>query len=112
MLIWVLKIVIISVIESMRNNPSIITTIKVHCHPSSTTSKDNNNSNLLDANRQVVLPPPPYDEYIIEGYKDIMLEEAEKLYNVLVDQVLCEVVNEMLPNNLQKLCHLRYLHYH
>ena len=48
----------------------------------------------MDANRQVVLPPSPYDGYIIEGCKAIMLEEAEKLYNVLVDQVLCEVVNE------------------
>ncbi len=26
--------------------------------------------------------------------KDIMLEEAEKLYNDIVDQILCEVVNE------------------
>ena len=27
-------------------------------------------------------------------YKDLMLEEAEKLYNDIVDQILCEVVNE------------------
>jgi hypothetical protein len=82
-LIWVLKIAIISVIESMRNNPEKYSALVYHNNdksslPSSTTSKYNN-SNLLDANRQVVLPPPPYDEYIIEGYKDIMLEEAEKL---------------------------------
>jgi hypothetical protein len=56
-------------------------------------SKDND-SNLLDASRRVVLPPPPYDGYIIEGCKAIMLEEAEKLYNVLVDQLVCEVINE------------------
>ena len=31
---------------------------------------------------------------MIEYYKDIMLEEAEKLYNDIVDQILCEVVNE------------------
>jgi hypothetical protein len=48
----------------------------------------------LDARRQVVLPPPPHDGYIIEYYKDIMLEEAEKLHNLLVDQIVCEVVNE------------------
>ena len=67
----------------------------------------------MDANRQVVLPPPPYDEYIIEGYKDIMLEEAEKLYNVLVDQLVCEVINEnvskhsaeAIPSSLPALLH-------
>ncbi len=53
-----------------------------------------NSSNLLDVSRQVILPPPPYDEYIIDGCKAIMLEEAEKLYNVLVDQLVCEVINE------------------
>jgi hypothetical protein len=31
---------------------------------------------------------------ISEYYKGIMLEEAEKLYNDIVDQILCEVVNE------------------
>ena len=30
----------------------------------------------------------------MEHYKDVMLEEAEKLYNDIVDQILCEVVNE------------------
>ena len=29
-------------------------------------------------------------------YKDMMLEEAEKLYNVLVDQLDCEVINESI----------------
>ncbi len=48
----------------------------------------------MNASRQVaVILPPPYDDYIIEYYKDIMLEEAEKLYNDIVDQILCEVVN-------------------
>ena len=40
------------------------------------------------------IPTPPYDYYVIEDYKAIVLEEAEKLYNVLVDQIVCEVVNE------------------
>jgi hypothetical protein len=31
---------------------------------------------------------------MIEDYKGIMLEEAEELYNDIVDQILCEVVNE------------------
>jgi hypothetical protein len=80
----------------MRNDPEKYSALVYHNNdnqnslPSSTTSKYNNN-NLLDANRQVVLPPSPYDEYIIEGCNAIMLEEAEKLYNVLVDQILCEV---------------------
>jgi hypothetical protein len=66
--------------------------------PSSIVSEDHN-SNLLNASRQtVILPPPPYDNYMIEYYKDIMLQEAEKLYNDIVDQILCEVVNENVTN--------------
>ena len=102
------KMAIISLIDSMRNNPEKYSVLIYHNNdnknslsssPSSLSlsirSKDNN-SNLLDArSRQViVLPPPPYDGYIIEYYKDRMLEEAEKLYNLLVDQIVCEVVNE------------------
>jgi hypothetical protein len=92
-----LKLAIISVIESMRNNPEKYSALAYHDNynrsSSSSASKDNN-SNLSDASRQIVLPPPPYDGPIIEYYKDILLEEAEKLYNVLVDQLVCEVVNE------------------
>jgi hypothetical protein len=94
-----LKLAIFSVIESMRNNPEKYSALGYHNNDnqnslsSSTRSKDTN-CNLLDASRQVVLPPPPYDGYIIEYYKDIMLEEAEKLYNLLLDQIVCEVVNE------------------
>ena len=79
----------------MRNNPEKYSTLVYHNNNNQnlpTRSKDHT-SNLL--NRQaVVLPPPPYDNYMIEYYKDIMLEEAEKLYNDIVDQILCEVVNE------------------
>jgi hypothetical protein len=53
--------------------------------------------NLSDAkwSRNVILTtPPPYDEYIIEDCKTVVLEEAEKLYNILTDQLLCEVINE------------------
>jgi hypothetical protein len=55
---------------------------------SSKTSIDNN-SNLVDMkmSREVILPPP-YDDYIIEHYKTMLLEEAEELYNVLVDQIV------------------------
>jgi hypothetical protein len=92
-----LKIAIISIIESMRNNPEKYSALVYHNNYNqsslSSISKDNN-SNLSDASRQVTLPPPPYDGYIIEHYKDTMLEEAEKLYNVLVDQLVCEVMNE------------------
>jgi hypothetical protein len=94
-----LKIAIISVIESMRNDPEKYSTLVYHNNYnqsplSSSTRSKGNNSNLSGASRQVILPPPPYDGYVIEHYKDILLEEAEKLYNVLVDQLVCEVVNE------------------
>ena len=92
-----LKLAIISVIESMRNNPEKYSALVYHDNYNrsslSSISKDNN-SNLSDANRQVILPPPPYDIYIIEDYKDTILEESEKLYNVIVDQLVCEVINE------------------
>jgi hypothetical protein len=107
-----LKLAIISVIESMRNNPEKYSTLIYHNNDksslsSSIRSKDNN-SNLLDASRQVALPPQPYNGYIIEYYKDIMLEEAEKLYNLLVDQLVCEVTNE----SISKQSTGAYLHYH
>jgi hypothetical protein len=53
-------------------------------------------SNLVDMkrSREVILPPPPCDNHIIEDCKTIVLEEAEKLYNDLVDQLVCEVINE------------------
>jgi hypothetical protein len=93
-----LKLAIISVIESMRNNPERYSALVYHNNYNqnslSPISKDNYNSNLSDTSRQVILPPPPYDGYIIEGYKDMMLEEAEKLYNVLVDKLVCEAINE------------------
>jgi hypothetical protein len=41
-----------------------------------------------------------YDDYTIGDYKAIVLEEAEKLYNVLVDQLVYEVVYEVSANNL------------
>ena len=44
--------------------------------------------------RPVAALPPPYDDNTIEYYKAILLEEANKLYNDIVDQILCEVVNE------------------
>jgi hypothetical protein len=31
---------------------------------------------------------------MIEHYKSTLFEESEKLYNDLVDQLVCEVVNE------------------
>jgi hypothetical protein len=90
-----LKIATTSVIESMRNNPEKYSALVHHDNDkSSLSSIKDNSSNLSDASRQVILPPPPYDGYIIEHYKDIILEEAEKLYNVLVDQLVCEVINE------------------
>jgi hypothetical protein len=75
----------------MRNKPDKYSSLVYHNNNdenSLSSSKDNSKSN-----RQL-LPPPPYDSYIIEHYKAILLEESEKLYNDLVDQLICEVVNE------------------
>jgi hypothetical protein len=84
----------------MRNDPEKYSALVYHDNDNqssiSSTRSRGNNGNLLDvkSSRQAVLPPPPYDEYIIEDYKAVVLEEAEKLYNVLVDQLVCEAVNE------------------
>jgi hypothetical protein len=95
---------IISVIKAMRNNPEEYSAFVYHNNNynqsplsslSSTTRSKGNNNKLSYSSRQVMtLPPPPYDEYIIEHYKDIILEETEKFYKILVDQLVCEVVNE------------------
>ena len=81
----------------MRSNPEKYSALVYHdnySQSSLSSASKTNNGNLSDASGQVVLPQPPYDGHIIEYYKDIMLEEAEKLYNVLVDQLVCEVINE------------------
>jgi chaperonin cofactor prefoldin len=94
-----LKLAIFSLIHSMRNDPEKYSALVYHNNDnqnslSSSTGSKHNNSNLSDPSRQVILPSPPYDGYIIEHYKYTMLEEAEKLYNDIVDHILCEVVNE------------------
>jgi uncharacterized protein YoxC len=94
-----LQLAIFSLIESMRSNPKKYSALVYHNNDNqssmSSTNKDNNSKQLgVKSSRQVILPPPPYDDYIVEDYKAIVLEEAEKLYNVLVDQLVCEVTNE------------------
>jgi hypothetical protein len=114
-----LNTAIFSLIEPMRDNLEKYSALVYHNNnnqnsssPSSTRSKDNN-SNLLNASRQVVvLPPPPYDNYMIEYYKDIMLEEAEKLYNDIVDQILGDVVNENVAKQSAETMSSSYLRYH
>jgi hypothetical protein len=90
-----LKLAIFSLIHSMRNNPEKYSASVYHNNdnqnPPSSTS---DNILSMKSSRQVILPPPPYDEYIIEDYKAIVLDEAEKLYNVLVDQLVCDVISE------------------
>ncbi len=81
-----LELASFSVIESMRASPDRYSSLVYHNNENS--SKDNNHSS-----RQI-LPPPPYDGYIIEHYKSTLFEESEKIYNGLVDQLVCEVVNE------------------
>ena len=81
----------------MRSNPEKYSYLVYHNNDKSSlssTSRDNNSNQLDVRSRQITLPSPPYDDYIIEGYKAIILEETEKLYNVLIDQLVCEAVNE------------------
>ena len=79
-----LQLAIFSLIQSVRNDPDKHSALVYHDNDnqssiSSSRSRDNN-SNLLGMksnSRQVILALPPYDEYIIEDYKAIVLEEAE-----------------------------------
>jgi cell division septum initiation protein DivIVA len=92
-----LKLAIFSLIHSMRSNPDKYTSLVYHNNDnqnsSSSSSRDNSNHKyLLEMSSK--LPPPPYDTYVIEDYKAIVLGEAEKLYNTIVDQLVCEVINE------------------
>jgi hypothetical protein len=84
-----LELAIFSVMESMRNKPDKYSSLVYHNNENS--SKDNSSHST----RQI-LPPPPYDSYIIEHYKSTLLEESEKLYNDLVNQLVCEVINESI----------------
>jgi hypothetical protein len=85
-----IELAIFCVIESMRTNPDKYSSLVYHNNENS--SNDNNHGN-----KQILLPPP-YDNYIIEHYKSTLLEESEKLYNGLVDWLVCEVVNESVTN--------------
>jgi chromosome segregation ATPase len=82
-----LELAVFSVIESRRTSPDKYSSLVYHNNENS--SKDNSSHST----RQI-LPPPPYDSYIIEHYKSTLLEESEKLYNDLVNQLVCEVINE------------------
>jgi len=76
-----------SVIESMRTNPDRYSSLVYH--------NNNENSGKENSHRSIqMLPPPPYDNHMIEHYKSTLFEESEKLYNDLVDRLVCEVVNE------------------
>ena len=87
-----LKLAIFSLIHSMRNNPDKYASLIYHNNHNQ--SKGDFNLSDTKWSRDVTLPPPPYDEYIIEDCKTIVLEESEKLYNILTDQLLCDVINE------------------
>src|SRR5919199_1379885 len=71
----------------MRTSPDKYSSLVYH-NNNENSSNDNSHSSI----RQIL--PPQYDAYIIEHYKSTLLEESEKLYNGLVDQLVCEVVNE------------------
>jgi hypothetical protein len=89
-----LKLAVFSLIHSMRTNPDKYTSLIYHNNDNQ--SKDGLNLSEMKWSRNVILTPPPYDEYIIEDCKTVVLEEAEKLYNILTDQLLCDVINENL----------------
>ena len=90
----------------MRANPDRYSSLVYH-NNNENSSKDNNNH----SSRQI-LPPPPYDGYIIEHYKSTLFEESEKLYNGLVDQLVCEVVNENVAKQSAETTPSSLPHYH
>ena len=88
-----LKLAIFSLVHSMRNNPDKYTSLIYRNNDNQ--SKDDFNLSDTSRSRNVILTtPPPYDEYIIEECKRVVLEEAEKLYNILTNQLLCDIINE------------------
>jgi hypothetical protein len=89
-----LELASFSVIESMRSSPDRYSSLVYHDNKKNP-SNDNNNHN--GSSRQI-LAPPPYDGYIIEHYKSTLSEESVKLYDGLVDWLVCEVVNENVTN--------------
>ena len=76
----------------MRTNPDKYTSLIYHNNDNQ--SKGDFNLSETKWSRNVILTPPPYDEYIIEDCKSVVLEESEKLYNILTNQLLCDVINE------------------
>jgi hypothetical protein len=79
-----------SVIESMRASPDRYSSLVYH--------NNENSSNDNGHNVRQILAPPPYDGYIIEHYKSTLSEESVKLYDGLVEHLVCEVVNESVAN--------------
>ena len=71
----------------MRTNPDKYSSLVYH-NNNENPGKDNSHRSIQ------MLPLPPYDNHIIEHYKSMLFEESEKLYNDLVDQHVCEVINE------------------
>ena len=102
-----LQLAIFSLIHSMRGDLEKYSALVYHNNDnrSSLSSKRSidNNGNLVDMkmSREVILPPAPYDDYIIEHYKTIVLEEAEELYNVIVDQIVNTLSDITIPQLLQ-----------
>jgi hypothetical protein len=80
-----LELASFSVIESMRTSPDMYSSLVYHNNEN---SSNDNGHNI----RQIL--PPPCDSCIIEHYKSTLFEESEKLYNDLVEHLVCEVVNE------------------
>jgi hypothetical protein len=89
-----LKLAVFSLIHSMRNNPDKYTSLIYHNNDNDSQSKGDFNLSDRKWSRHTILPYPPYDEYIIEDCRTVVLDESEKLYNILTDQLLCDVINE------------------
>jgi hypothetical protein len=107
-----LQLAIFSLIHSMRSNPEKYSSLIYHNNDIQTSSIDKSNLVDMKRSREVILPPPPYDNYIIEDYKTIMLEEAEELYNVLIYKLVCEAVNENVSKQTAETIHHYLLRYH
>jgi hypothetical protein len=83
-----LKLAVLSIDESIRNNPDKYS-------PLMSSRNDNSNSSLATVASDTGQYIGPNDFYILQNYRvEMLLEEAEKLFNSLAELFVREVVNE------------------
>jgi hypothetical protein len=85
-----LKLAVLSIAESIRNNPDIYSSLISN-------PNDKSYSSLVTASSDTGQYIGPDDLYISQNYRiEMLLEEAEKLYNSLAELFVREVVNECI----------------